>query len=257
MIARWWRNRRRRKILAQGFSAAWEAILLENVRQFASLPDEEQQHLRACTQILIAEKYWEGCNGLVLTDEIRVTIAGQASLLLLGKSLDEFQRLMTILVYPETYMVPEKTQLPGGIVQESVGIRLGEAWQQGPVIVSWANVNRFSQPGEPGRNLVLHEFAHVLDMNGNAPNGTPILDSNQQYREWRTVMSEEFHALQQSASQGEPTLLDQYGAKDEAEFFAVSTESFFEQPFDLRNHHERLYNLLRDYYLQDPCSWQS
>lgn len=255
MIARWWRNRRRRKILARGFPADWEGILRDNVRQYSVLPDEERQHLRACTQILVGEKYWEGCNGLQLTDEIRVTIAGQASLLLLGSSPDDFNRLMTILVYPDTYLVSEKTQLPGGVVTESTGARWGEAWHRGPVIISWSNVNRHDQPGEPGRNLVLHEFAHVLDMSSNMVNGTPILDSNQQYREWREVMTEEFLALRQAAEGNVATILDVYGAQNEAEFFAVATESFFEQPLELKEQHPRLYGVLQEYYRQDPVLW--
>ncbi|MFQ5731585.1 MAG: zinc-dependent peptidase [Planctomycetaceae bacterium] len=254
MIANWWRNRRRRRLLARPIPDGWEIILRENVRQFAHLSPRERERLLDVTRILVAEKYWEGCNGLKLTDEIRVTIAGQAGLMLLGWDGRYFDHLKSILVYPDTYLAPERDVLPGGVVSESFGVRLGEAWQQGPVILSWANVNRKDNPGEPGQNVVLHEFAHVLDNTDETFNGTPLLRSDEQYATWRDVMTAEFHHLQRDARDGRQSLLDQYGAQNEAEFFAVAAESFFEQPGALRTRHERLYRLLCDYYGRDPAS---
>jgi hypothetical protein len=123
------------------------------------------------------------------------------------------------------------------------------------VILSWSNVNRRDHPGEPGQNLVLHEFAHVLDHDDDASDGTPPLLDDSQYASWRDVMTAEHHRLRESARRGRRTLLDQYGTESEAEFFAVATECFFEQPGELREEHERLYTLLRDYYCQDPAEW--
>ncbi len=256
MIAQWWRNRRRRRILSRGFPDDWETVLHANVRQYDRLPSADRQRLRDCTAIVVAEKYWEGCGGLQLTDEIRITIAAQASLLLLGWSDRYFDRLKSILVYPDTYRVPERQQLPGGVVRESFGVRLGEAWHQGPVILSWANVNRGDDPGEPGRNVVLHEFAHVLDQQDNNFDGTPALDSEEQYDTWQAVMTAEFHRLQQDVRHHQWSVIDPYGSENPAEFFAVATESFFESPVALRDEHRRLYNLLRDYYRQDPVEWR-
>jgi Mlc titration factor MtfA (ptsG expression regulator) len=185
-----------------------------------------------------------------------VTIAGQASLLLLGWTDQYFDRLKSILVYPDTYLVPQKETLPGGVVSESVGINLGEAWHQGPVILSWNNVNRSGNAAEPGQNLVLHEFAHALDHDDDASDGTPPLLDRTQYATWHEVMTAEFRRLQRSARHGLRTLLDPYGTQNPSEFFAVATEAFFEQPRELRVEHERLYNLLRDYYCQDPAEWR-
>lgn len=257
MIAQWWRNRRRRKILSHDCPDHWESILEANVWQFTAMPLDERGRLLDVTRILVAEKYWEGCGGLVLNDEIRVTIAGHAALLLIGWHDRYFDRLKSILVYPDTYVVPETKHLPGGIVEETTGVRLGEAWHQGPVILSWANVNRAGREQEPGRNVVLHEFAHVLDTGDDQFNGTPPLDSDDQYDTWRDVMTAEFHRLRRAARHGVPTLLDQYGTESEAEFFAVATESFFEEPGELAERHTRLYNLLRDYFGQDPARWQA
>jgi len=255
MLLRWWQTRRRRRLLDRPLPDEWRPVLHANVSQFERLGAADRQRLIDCTRILVAEKYWEGCGGLALTDEIRVTIAGQASLLLLGWKDQYFDRLQSILVYPDTYLVPQKQFLPGGVVSESVGINLGEAWHQGPVILSWSNVNRCDNPGEPGQNLVLHEFAHVLDHDDDSSDGTPPLLDETQYGTWKEVMTAEHHRLKRDARRDRPTLLDPYGAESEAEFFAVATECFFEQPRELRDEHERLYNLLRDYYCQAPAAW--
>jgi MtfA peptidase len=255
MLLGWWRTWRRRRLLSRPVPAAWGETLAANVRQFESLDAAGRQRLIDCTGVLVAEKYWEGCGGLALTDEIRVTIAGQASLLLLGWKDRYFDRLKSILVYPDTYLVPQKQFLPGGVVSESVGINLGESWHQGPVILSWNNIDRRDNPGEPGQNLVLHEFAHVLDHDDDSSDGTPPLLNETQYATWHEVMTAEFRRLKHDARRHRPTLLDPYGTQNPAEFFAVATESFFEQPRELRSEHERLYNLLRDYYCQDPAEW--
>lgn len=225
------------------------------MRQYSALDERRRHRLRQCTQVLVGEKYWEGCSGLQVTDEIRVTIAAQAALLLLGWNDRYFDHLKSILVYPHTYLVPDSTHLPGGVVLESTDMRLGEAWYGGPVILSWSNVNRAGHPGQEGRNVVLHEFAHVLDQSDEFYDGTPELESAEQYDTWRDVMTAEFQTLRRAARRGRPTLLDKYGAENEAEFFAVATECFFEQPAALSRRHERLYNLLCGFYRQDPATW--
>jgi len=256
MIFSLWRKWRRKHILSRPFPDDWRDILQRNVWQFARMSAEFQQRHLERTQILVAEKYWEGCGGLSMTDEIRVTIAGHAALMLTGWENRYFDRLQSILVYPETYLAPQRDILPGGVVQESVSIRLGEAWQQGPVILSWSNINRQSNPGEPGRNVVLHEFAHVLDHDDDLSNGTPPLQDSTQYATWNEVMTAEFRRLRRDARRRRRSLLDQYGTENEAEFFAVATESFFEQPAELRDEHPRLYNLLREYYQQETAAWE-
>jgi len=262
VIGRWWRNRRRKRILSRPFPESREAVLRDNVWQYARLSPAERQKLRDCTQIVEAEKYWEGCGGLTLTEEIRATIAGQASLLLLGWDGRYFDHLKSVLVYPTTYMAPNRNVLPGGVVVESMGLRLGESWHQGPVIISWENVNTAGQgestgASQPGHNVVIHEFAHVLDQDDDVYNGTPTLQTDDAYRTWKEVMTAEFRRLNAAAGQGRPTLLDHYGAENPAEFFAVATECFFEQPGELSGQHPRLYNLLCDYYRQEPAAWDA
>ena len=250
----WWRTRRRRKLVSQPFPDSWEAALDRNFAYYRWLSDAERDKLRRDARIFIAEKYWEGCQGLEITDEIRITIAAQACLLVLGFQDEFFDRLRTILVYPAGYLVNDRRQGPGGLITESTNMRLGEAWHQGPVILSWPDVLKGGRIPNDGKNVVFHEFAHVLDMQDHGVDGTPPLESAEQYETWQQVMTAEYDSLVMNSSMGRATLLDSYGAQNEAEFFAVATECFFEKAEDMADEQPRLYRLLKDFYKQDPAT---
>jgi Mlc titration factor MtfA (ptsG expression regulator) len=253
MFLSWLRKRRRRKILATPFPVEWLPILERNLAHYRHLAPDEQRRLRDNVQVFVAEKNWEGCGGLVLTDEMKVTIAAHACLMTLGIEGEPFAGLLSILVYPRGYVVPEQRWYEGWSIGGETS-RFGEAWYRGPVILSWAEVRRDARhPGE-GRNLVWHEFAHQLDMLDRSTNGTPPLPDPLQRRRWHEVMTAEYEQLIEDAEEGRATLLDTYGAESEAEFFAVATECFFDCPAELREGHPRLYDLLREYYRQDPAS---
>lgn len=252
MILRWYRRRRRRRILDQPFPPGWNAILESNVAHDKQLSGPERRKLRQLVQVFVTEKYWEGCRGLEMTDEIKVTIAGQACLMLLGFEEAYFDRLLTVLVYPDEYVVQETAYEPSGVVTESRGVRLGEAWHAGPVVLSWDSVLEGTRFPHAGHNVVLHEFAHVLDMQDHVFNGTPLLENARQYRNWREVMTAEYNQLLQQVQRGRATFLDDYGATNEAEFFAVATEAFFCKPRRMADRNPRLYRLLADFYRQDP-----
>lgn len=253
MIMQWFRRRRRRKILSKPFPQEWIGIIEKNVAQYEWLNTADQEKLRRATQVIVREKYWEGCQGLVMTDEIRVTIAAQASFLLLGLDDYYFDRLLSILVYPDEYVAPETIRGSGGFQIDTASARLGEAWHGGPVILSWNDVLRGSEVPDDGTNVVLHEFAHVLDMHDKEADGVPPLDSGEQYRTWKHVMSDEYQRLVRRTVHGRPTLLNQYGATNEAEFFAVATECFFEEAVDMQIEHPELYDVLKAFYRQDPA----
>src|SRR5262249_38046228 len=163
--------------------------------------------------------------------------AAQACLLLLGLEHDYFDRVLSILVYPNAYSVPARpsSMMTVDPVFAGESHRLGEAWYRGPVVLSWADVLRDSQHPGRGTNLVWHEFAHQLDMLDREVDGTPPLENAAQYRRWTQVMSEEFERLRTAARKRLPTLLDPYGASSEGEFFAVATECFFDRPVELRD----------------------
>ena len=254
MLFYWLRQRRRRKLLAQPFPAHWLSYLQANVALYHSLSEAEQARLRDDLRVFIAEKQWVGCRGLEITDEIRVTISALACLLLLGIEHDYFSRVLSILVYPSGFRVPHQEVIGDYAVLEGESGHLGEAHYRGPVILSWDEVLHDGRHPGAGRNLVIHEFAHQLDMLDGEIDGTPPLRSRKDYRRWHKVMTAEYNELIAEAEQGRPTLLDNYGTTNVGEFFAVATECFFDRPVELTNEHPRLYALLRDYFGQDPAS---
>ncbi len=252
----WLRDRRRAEARKRPFPPDWEAFVRANVAHYCMLDDAERAELRAMIQVFLEEKHWEGCGGLDLTDEIRVTISAQACLLQLGLPHDYYSDVESILVYPSTVVPPERR--PGVFervdrpVEPSVPI-LGQAFTRGPVILVWDAVVHGARHPEEGHNLVYHEFAHKLDMLDGAADGTPPIADRGRLAEWAAVCSHEFLRLRRLAGKGHKTFLDSYGAANEAEFFAVATEEFFDRPLDLQRHAPDLYRVLSAYYRQDPA----
>jgi hypothetical protein len=195
---------------------------------------------------------------LKLTDEIRLTIAAQACLLLLHRKTDYYPRLLTILVYPSGYVVEEKQPLHGEIWSEGRQGRLGEtARDMGSLVLAWDAAKSGATDPSDGKNLVIHEFAHQLDFEDLAADGKPALSSRSAELAWAEVMRTEFSALRAADQTGIPTLLDTYGATNPAEFFAVATEAFFERPRALRRLHPRLYGEMQQFFRQDPLLYSS
>jgi Mlc titration factor MtfA (ptsG expression regulator) len=249
------RRSRRERLRARPFPAEWERIIERNVAVYRRLPPEDRRELRGHVQVLLAEKDFEGCGGLVLTDEIRVTIAAQAAVLLLHRDTDYYPELKSILVYPSAYVVSEERPVGGGVWAEGDEVRLGHtAPTLGALVIAWDDALRGARTMDDGANVVFHEFAHQLDFEDRVVNGTPVLESGQ-YASWGRVLSAEYDALRRAADEARPTLIDQYGATNPAEFFAVLTELFFERPAELRERHPALYDELRSFYRQDPASW--
>jgi MtfA peptidase len=252
MFFRWLRNRRRAKVLAAPFPEDWLAILHRNVGLYKHLSEAERTKLRDDLRIFIAETNFEGCAGLEITDEIKVTIAALASILLLGFQHDYFERVHTVLVYPAGFRSPKGWTGPDGVVRMDVG-NLGEAWHHGTVILAWDSVLDGGRDSRDGRNVVLHEFAHQIDYLDGFADGVPPLRDRAQYRKWHEVMTAEYNRLVAESQHGWPMVLDSYGATNQAEFFAVATEAFFETPEAMQQRHPRLYEVLKEYYCQDPA----
>lgn len=250
MIFSWLKRRRRAQLLSRPFPDGWLAHLEANVAQYRLLSPAEQEKLRRRVQVFVAEKLWFGCGGLVVDDEMKVTIAAQACLLVLGIEYEyHYDQIRSILVYPDTYLHPPDSD--DGLYGEERAIA-GEAWHRGPIVLSWKNTGSIAD--EVGGNLVFHEFAHHLDDLDGGMDGTPPLERGQ-LRRWERVVDEEYRRLVRASRQGHATLLNQYGASNRAEFFAVATECFFERPSELKRRHPELYVILRDFYRQDPASW--
>lgn len=251
----WFTNRRREKIKRTPFPEQWEKIIERNVAHYSMLEEVERARLRALIQVFIAEKYWEGAGGLELTEEIRVTISAQACLLLLGLEHNYYQNVETIIVYPSTVVPPQRKP---GFFDNSIapaGLQhpiIGQAFLQGPVIIIWDAALHDGRHPEQGHNVIYHEFAHKLDMLDGAADGTPPLRDRAEFRDWVKTCTEEYQRLLVDTERGKKSFLNAYGATNSAEFFAVATEHFFDQPGVLLDHAPELYRVLKEYYRQDP-----
>jgi len=254
-MLRWLVDRRRRKLARVPFPSSWEDIIRRNVAHYCMLEDEERARLRALIQVFVAEKHWEGAGGLELTDEIRVTIAAQACLLLLGLPHEYYRNVESIIVYPSTVVPPPRKtgffEIPMAPVAPEHPI-IGQAFEQGPVIIIWDAALRGSRHPEFGHNVIYHEFAHKLDMLDGAADGTPPLRDRAEYRDWALTCSREYLRLKHDIEKGRESFLGDYAATNEAEFFAVATEHFFDRPHSMVRHAPDLYRVLKEYYRQDP-----
>ena len=247
----WNSNRNREWLLSQPYPDGWEAILVNNVAHYRLLEGAECARLRSDTRVLVAEKNWEGCGGLTLSEEIKVTIASQAALMLLGREHDYFRRVPTILVYPSTFVIPadERLEEPEWEIAAT-----GQAVPRGPVIVAWDAALAEGRNPLSGRNVVIHEFAHQLDFLVGAIDDPNLGDPELEQR-WREVMPAAYRALVRALDRGRLTLLGEYAGTDEREFFAVASELFFTLPDQLQHRHPELYQLFADFYQLDPIEW--
>ena len=258
------RTRRRRATLLEPFSEEWERAIRDRFAAFERLPRPVAERVRSGVRILVSEKNWEGCNGLELTEAMRAVIAAQAALLLAGdptppEKADWFSPLTSVLVYPSSYQVKSTRSLGDGIVGGGPVIdgtegRLGEAHVGGAVVLSWPDVLAGAANPDDGRNLVFHEFAHVLDLADRYADGVPGLTGAARHR-WEAIADAEFQKLADEVDRGLPGLLDAYGATNPAEFFAVATECFFEKPRTLRMKLPDLFGILSEFYNLDPGEW--
>jgi hypothetical protein len=252
----WFKQRRRRTLLAEPFPDQWLDVLARNVRQYACLSDEQQSRLRDRLRVFVAEREWVGCGGMTIDDGVRVTVAAQACLLLLGLEDDWcFDNLRSILVYPEVMALPPEMQEHQLIVEEDGMPIAGQAWYGGPVILSWQDALSGGRHPHDGYNVVLHEFAHQLDALDGEMGGTPPLTTPHLRQTWHDTFEAEYQAVCRMVDRGRPMVLDEYAAASRAELFAVATEHFFEQPHAVRRHHPRLYDLLTEFYRLDPRDW--
>jgi hypothetical protein len=238
------------------FPATWLAVVEASLPVYSALSQEEKTRLCQLIQIFIARKRFYGCAGVVITDEIRITIAAQACLLLLNKGWNVYPKLTSVLVYPSAFSVNQERQQADGTVASGRHSLLGESWGNGRVILSWDDVEKGVSDFTDGHNVVLHEFSHQLDAESGSTNGAPPLRRNS-YQSWAKVFTENFESLKDMSLHGQGTVMDEYGATNPAEFFAVATETFFEKPHQLYEARPQLYDELSRYYQIDPRKWQS
>jgi len=247
------KTRRRAALREQPLTPAERVIVKTNVPYAARLDEADGRELEGLIQIFLAEKSFEGCGGLELTEEIRVTIAAIACILLLHRETDVYPGVEAILVYPSAYRAPTRSS-EGGVVIESEQARLGESWTRGVVVLAWDHVKSGAAQPSGGQNVVLHEFAHQLDSEDGSMDGAPDLGARAKYTSWAHVLGTEFGELSTRLHAGRSSDIDAYGATNPAEFFAVITEMFFEKPRAMKRRHPELYEELAGFYHQDPAS---
>lgn len=232
----------------------WAGIIEGNVPLVRALPPADRAELDRLVTAFVDDKHFEGAGGLELTDEIKLTIAAQACILLLHRDTDVYPDLDTIVVYPSTFVARSKTR-DGYVVTEEDSARLGESWNRGVVILAWDAVKSTTTNVHDGHNVVLHEFAHQLDSEDGSMDGAPDLGSRGRYVAWARVLGDEYADLVERVNAGRRADIDPYGATNPPEFFAVVTETFFEKPVQLRAKHPELYAVLADFYRQDPAEF--
>lgn len=254
----WLRAYRQRRVLTHPFPAHWRKVLRRRVPLLRRLPVDLQLQLKKRIQVFIAEKAFIGCDGLQVTEEMRVVIAAQACLLVLNRSMTHLAHVRQILVYPGAFVV-QRTVTDGiGVQQDQRQALSGESWEQGQVVLSWQDTLDGAAVIDDGRNVVLHEFAHQLDQENGAAQGAPPPasgDTQHNPQRWKQVFSQAYAQLQSQVQCGEQGLFNHYGAQSPAEFFAVATEVFFEQATEMAERYPELYGELKGYYKVDPASW--
>ena len=271
----WLTERKRQRIRARPFPAEWRDILKRRVPYVRTMPADLQLQLKAHIQVFLAEKAFIGCDGLEIDDDIRVTVAAQACLLILNRPSFYYPELRQILVYPNSFVVKREHTDGAGIKHSGRQVLAGESWSNGQVVLSWHDTLEGAAVPDDGNNVVIHEFAHQLDQEKGAANGAPLLARRAHYHRWSQVLNDEYRALQarirfrhepvryagiegtgqaQDHAPQEPLFSD-YGATDPAEFFAVISEVFFERPARMAQEHSALYQELARFYRLDPLSW--
>ncbi|MBL1270881.1 MAG: zinc-dependent peptidase [Oceanospirillales bacterium] len=245
-----YRSWRRDRELKQPFPKAWRKHLQSSVPLYRQLPTPLQKTLREQIQLFIAEKSFYGCDGFEVDDRVRVAIAGHACLLTVMRSYTDYDEVRSILVYPDVYRV-QAPERDGMVVSVSNQVRAGEASSMGQVVLAWAECESGAMQAKSAHNVILHEFAHQLDYLDGSADGAPPL-SGEQADEWQQTMTIAYDNLRHSLRHQRKSWLDPYGATKPAEFFAVLTETFYQQPQHLKEQQPAVYDLLRDFYRIDP-----
>ncbi|HNW63896.1 MAG TPA: zinc-dependent peptidase [Piscinibacter sp.] len=255
MIGGWWRRRRDARMLVQ--RAIPEDLWRLTLSRFPFLlhrPVDDLQRLRDLSTLFLADKEFAGMQGLEVDDGMAVAIAAQACLPILRLGLSQYDAFKGIVVHPDVVVARREVMDEDGVVHHYDEELSGEAMEGGPVMLSWRDVADAGDSAAWGYNVVIHEFAHVLDMRDGAPDGVPLLPDRAARERWLAVLEPQWQDFCARVDDGEDTLIDPYGAEAIDEFFAVASEVFFVNASALRAEHPQLYELLAGYYRQDPAA---
>ena len=249
----WSKRQARTRLLAAPLTADQRAIIAAQVPLLQKLPESLRAPLEGKINLFLRQISFVGCDGLEVTDEMRLSIAAQACLLVVNNDA-WYSNLRTILVYPGAFRSVRKER-HGYVVTERKTVRTGESWPRGPVILSWADSRQGAMHDADGHNVVLHEFAHQLDDLSGQTDGAPVLARGQSFDEWRRVFVGAFKRHVDNVENGRKTVIDAYGAEGIQEFFAVTVEEFFERPHALQRAEPEVYAQLSELFRLDPARW--
>jgi Mlc titration factor MtfA (ptsG expression regulator) len=253
LTTKYLRKRKQNHLLKKPLDPNWIQIIEKQVSLYTILPDALRTELHGHIQVFLNDKEFIG-QGITITDEIKLTIAANACILLLQGSNRIFPDFTSIIVYPDTY-VATQTKQDGLAEHQEYSTRAGESWVRGPIVLSWKDVVKGSQHLRDGHNVVLHEFAHKLDEQNNIMDGLPLLKDKSDYAEWTKVLRKEYADLIKRSKRNKNSVLDEYGTVSPPEFFAVATESFFEKPKRMQRKLPDLYKQLQKFYNVNPATW--
>ena len=236
-------------------AGTWKQVVSQ-VPVLQTLKRREQHRLRKLSSLFLHDKTFHGGAGLEIDDFMRASIAAQACLLVLNLDLRLYNDWSEIIVYPDAFIAPQTETDAAGVVHESKQTLGGQAWHQGPVVLAWSDIQQDMQDESThkGSNVVLHEFAHKLDFLNGAANGMPPLHQEMKRAQWTHEFSAAYDDLIQRIHQRKRLVMNPYAATDPAEFFAVMTEVYFEDPQRLQQRFTGVYQKMSEYYQQDPLS---
>lgn len=251
------RHQRKKRAIAQLLSSSLSedqrAILAREVPLTRKLPTQLRAKLEGKIHRFLDQVTFQGCNGLEVDEEMELSIAAQACLLVVGSDT-WYDGLSTVLVYPGAFK-SVMSRHDGYVVTEEEVVRTGESWLHGPVILSWAHSRHGAHNERDGHNVVFHEFAHQIDAMSGATNGVPLLGKDQSFADWEAAFLTAYEAHVSRVTQGKRTVIDAYGAENHEEFFAVAVELFFERPKALLREDPAIYTELRKLFRLDPVTW--
>lgn len=249
----WLRRVNRDALLRRPLNSTERALVNKAVPLLTKLPADLRPALEGKINRFLHQVEFVGCDGLEVTEEMRLSIAAQACLLIVN--IDQwYETLRTVLIYPGAFKSLQKRH-DGYVVTETEEIRSGESWHRGPVVLSWTHSEQGALNDEDGHNVVLHEFAHQIDQLSGATDGAPVMNKGQSFTDWSRVFLAAYETHLRNLEQGRRTVLDAYGAKAHEEFFAVSVEVFFEKPLRLREEEPDVYAQLVEMFRLDPANW--
>jgi MtfA peptidase len=251
VIVGWHRSRRQARTFHEPFSREWRAILERNVPLYQRMPQDLRLRLEPVVRAFLARIEFVGCQGLQVSEEMRLVVASQACLLIVENDANAYAGLHSVLLYPDEFVVQDAEEDEAGVVTEGERVLSGQTFDTARILLSWRDVLESGDEDE-AYNVVLHEFAHYLDHSIDS-----ALTERGHQSPWHQTLEREYDALCDAVERGEQTLIDPYGAEHLAEFFAVATETFFELPQAMRDGHPQLYDELRRFYSLDPATWKS